>query len=557
MERMFQASAAVSSVSLAFVLSFATAVFAFEAEADCAECVAIEALARVADSGSESARDANAEIQRNDDNPPVKVDSEAAGPVDSDPAGEAATSDSAAKTTEEQPTNERTTGIPFKGKMLFQLPPLTQADERLGRPLRPVAEFLKYQYSFGSESDITYRPNPDLDNRIRDRFLLFAPQINGYLLYRPNDWVETLIEIILEREIATHEEPAITLPNGETRVADRRRASLVVDQAFATFKRLGPFELTLGRKNFEDQRHWLYDTSLDVALLRFKHGHFQLEASVGRKDMVDLDLLKPVQETRIDNYMLYLDYRGVEDIRLAGYAILRDDRTGQEGKPMHWGVRAYGTPTDSFTFWTELALLRGKDELQQKFNAHAVDFGGTCRFRNLPLNPAITLGYAFGSGDGDPNDNENTEFRQTGLQSNEAKVAGFSKFKYYGEVLDPDLSNLEIFTVGLGLRPAPTVFVDLVYHRYRLNEITDRLRKSPITALMNQDDTQLSKDVGSAFDVVLGFRNLFGVRRLGLDLRAGWFFPGKAFRNEVGSDPKNPIFRGADNGISALAKFWW
>jgi alginate production protein len=557
MKRKFQLAAAVRSTCQVLVLVMATVVFASEAEVECAECVAMAALADASGAASQAARDTEVEAKPSDDNQPAKIDSGTETPVDAGSADGTAASDSAANTSEEQPKNAPAAGNPFKGKMLFQLPPVTQADDRLGRPLRPVAEFLKYQYSVGSESDITYRPNPELDNRIRDRFVVFAPQINGYILYRPYDWVETMLEMILEREISSHEESLITLPNGETRVAERRRGSLLVDQAFVTFKHLGPFEVTLGRKNFEDQRHWLYDTSLDVALVKFKQGHFQLEASVGRKDMVDLDLLRPVQETRIDNHMLYLDYRGIEDIRLAGYAIRRDDRRGQEGKPLHLGLRANGTPSDSFTFWAELALLRGKDELQQNFKAHAVDFGGTYRLRKLPLNPAITLGYAFGSGDGNPTDNVNTEFRQTGLQSNEAKLAGFSKFKYYGEVLDPDLSNLEILTVGLGLRPAPTVFVDLVYHRYRLNEISDRIRKSPVTALMNQDDAHLGKDVGKAIDIVLGFRNMFGVHRLGLDLRAGWFFPNNIFRNDAGSDPNNPVFRGADNGISALAKFWW
>jgi alginate production protein len=89
-----------------------------------------------------------------------------------------------------------------------------------------------------------------------------------------------------------------------------------------------------------------------------------------------------------------------------------------------------------------------------------------------------------------------------------------------------------------------------------LDGIADSIRNSELTALMNQDDTQLSKDMGSAFDVVIGFRNLFGVRRLGLDLRYGWFFPGKAFRIEEG-DPADPVFRGADKGNSVVAKFWY
>jgi alginate production protein len=47
------------------------------------------------------------------------------------------------------------------------------------------------------------------------------------------------------------------------------------------------------------------------------------------------------------------------------------------------------------------------------------------------------------------------------------------------------------------------------------------------------------------------------VRRLGLDVRAGWFRPGRAFRNDVTGDPDNPKFRYADKGISVLAKFWY
>ncbi len=209
--------------------------------------------------------------------------------------------------------------------------------------------------------------------------------------------------------------------------------------------------------------------------------------------------------------------------------------------------------SDSFSYWTELSLLLGEDELSRDFSAYGVDLGGTYRFTDLPFNPNVTLGFALGSGDGDPNSGTSNEFRQTGLQSNEAKFAGVSEFKVYGEALDPELSNLKILTAGLGFRPAYSVSVDFVYHHYWLDEFEDELRNSAITAQMNQDDTQRSKNMGSAFDVVLGIRNLFGVRRLGVDLRAGMFFPSEAFRIEQ----DNGDFRNANKGISMLAKFWW
>lgn len=421
-------------------------------------------------------------------------------------------------------------------------------------PERPLISRLTYQFSYGSESDITYRRDADLDKRLRDNSLILAPQINGSVIYRPNAQVEMMLEVLLEREIAASEQQVVTLPNGQTQVAPRRRFSLPIDQAWVTFKQLGPIDLTLGRRNFEDGRHWLYDTSLDAALVRFKHGAFQAEFSASRKDRLDLDLLAPVQKTRTDNYMFYLDYRGIEDIRLAGYTILRKDQTGREGDPLHMGLRAYGMPSDRFNFWTELALLRGEDAARKNFKGHAFDVGGTYRFPDLPYAPNVTLGYAYATGDDNPNDDKNHEFRQTGLQSNEGKFGGIPKLKYYGEALDPELSNLQILTAGLGFRPAPNVSVDLVYHHYRLNKIADEIRNSALTAQMNQDDTRLSKDAGRGLDIVLGFRNLFGVRRLGLDLRAGLFFPGKAFRNE---DPVTGAFRKANKSISFLAKIWF
>jgi alginate production protein len=332
---------------------------------------------------------------------------------------------------------------------------------------------------------------------------------------------------------------------------------LLVNQAFVTIRGFtAPFEFNVGRRNYEDQRHWLYDTSMDIAGVSLKKGHVRAEAFAGREVKWDLDLIQKQAKDRIDTYMLYADYRGIEDILLAGYTVFRNDRARKEGRPLLLGVSAQGMPSEKISFWAQLAHLRGSDELRRKFSSYAFDVGGTYRFPGLPLRPNVTLGYAFATGDGNRNDNRNTEFRQTGLQSNEGKFAGVSQFKVFGETLDPELSNIGILTAGLGFRPAPSVTVDLVYHRYRLDRIADEIRNSALTAQMNQDDANLSKDMGSAFDIVLGFRNLFGVRRLGLDVRAGWFFPGKAFRIEEG-DPDNPVFRRAEKGNSVVAKFWY
>lgn len=445
----------------------------------------------------------------------------------------------------------------------FQVPkrqvPQREADEAFAPRYegRPVIQALKYQYSFGSESEVDYRRDPDLNRRVQDNTSIVVPQVNGLVVYRPVDWFATTLEMILDQEFAVQEEPVVVLPDGGLQFAPKRKPSFLVDQAFVTFRGItDPFEFDFGRRNFEDDRHWLYDTSMDVFRTLLKLGHYRFEASVGRQVLWDLDLLQTQVKDRTNTYMLYGEYRGIEDHKLAAYGIRRFDYSQQDGRPLHLGARMLGNPSDSFKYWADLALVRGRDELNQKFRAHGLDVGATYQFRTLPWSPSVTLSYAYGSGDGNASDNENKEFRQTGLESNEFRWAGVAKFKYYGEALDPQLSNLRIFTLGIGFRPAPTVTVDLVYHRYRLNDLADSIRGSALTAVMNQDDTQLSREVGRGFDVVVGIRNLFGVRRLGVDIRAGWFYPGKAFRIEEG-DPDDPTFRGANKGIGVVAKIWY
>jgi len=439
----------------------------------------------------------------------------------------------------------------------FQLPPIEPSAR--DRPPRPVVQSLTYQYSYGSESSIVYRRDADLNKSVRDNVLLVTPQINGLVVYRPTNWFAATLEMIAEVEIPEKAPETVTLPNGQTQGELKTTSQLLVDQAYLTFRVPMPpfFEVNVGRRNYEDERHWLYDTSLDIGSLSARQGPLRFEAFAGRQVWKNANFAPNQSEVkdRINTTLFYLDYRGIEDIRLAAYTITRNDLTRNLGTPRLSGVRALGRPTDSFNFWTELAYLSGTDPVGKKYSGRGFDVGGTYRFIGVPLNPNVTLGYAYGSGDDDPNDKRNHTFQQTGLESNESRFAGISKFKYYGEVLDPQLSNIKIFTAGVGAYPAPNISVDLVYHRYRLSKIADEVPGSPITAIMSQVDPP-SESMGTEFDVIFGFRQLFGIRRLGVDLRMGWFFPGKAFRRNDGTDAR-PIIRKADNGFTVVAKFWW
>jgi alginate production protein len=455
----------------------------------------------------------------------------------------------------------RSSAPPHLQMAQFQVPSRPRGESVL-RPserdaiLPALPSDLKFGYAWGSDTELVYRKNQDLDNRLGDSFADLAPTLFAFVDYRPTNWLEMRLEGTAEYIWALQRRSSTTLPNGEVVPATVQGSSLLLDQAYATFKNLaGPFDFTVGRRNFEDPRLWLYDAALDGFIVKHRYETLHTEISATKENLVDLDLMKNVPITHQENYILYTEYRGIEDNKIGGYAIKRIDSQTLEGRPFWYGVRAIGRPTDRFNYWADLGFVNGTDELNRPLGAFAFDVGGTYRFPDLPLQPSVTLGFAYGSGDPNPNDNKNREFRQTGLQSNEGRFGGVTQFKYYGEALDPELSNLRIATVGIGFRPAPNAFVDIVYHHYRANAIADQIRNWGLTAQMNQDDTQLSKDVGSEIDLIVGFRNLFGLRRFGLEVRAGWFFPGKAFQNDYTTDPAVPVFRRADKAVSLLLVF--
>lgn len=439
---------------------------------------------------------------------------------------------------------------PLAGLAQFELP--KAADSRATGTPAPAR--LSFQYSYGMESPLSYRRNKDLGSQVADNELLFKTTVFGSFTYRPTDWLALTMEAKLGREYALQEQASIPLPNGDVAVPPARPPTLLIEQALVTVRQvIAPFEINLGRRNYEDERHWVFDGSMDVASLSYRHENLRAEAMLGRDVLWSLDALSHARKQRIETAYAHVDYRGIDNQVLSAYVLKRRDMDGPEGAPLMLALRGSGKPTASVNWWLEAALLRGHDENGQPFRAWGLDVGGTYRFANLPLDPNITLAFAQGSGDGDPNDGFNTEFRQTGQQTNEARYIGLSKFKAYGEVLDPELSNLRVVTVGLGARAKPGISIDLIYHRYHLNAPASEIRNWALSAQMNTLAGAASTDVGQALDLVVGFRGLFDIRRLGLDLRAGLFLPGQAFRSSDGALP-TPVRRRADRGASIVAK---
>jgi alginate production protein len=434
-----------------------------------------------------------------------------------------------------------------------------QSDDTAQFQMRPTAPAAAapspWTFTFGTESRASLTQNLDLNKSVKDDVGILEPELNAMVIYRPAPWFEGTLRMLLSREIPFREEDAVPLPGGGVRLKPKRHNSLETDEANVHFKGiLDTFGFQVGRRNYEDDRHWLYDQSLDAALISAQRDKLMLQYSKSRARLVDLDILRRDPRDRINNDIFFLEYRGIEDHKLNAYTVYRDDRNNREGRPVLLGARSMGSfLMGDLSYWGDLATVRGSDETSQTLSGWAFDVGATYRFDYAPMNPNITLGYAYATGDKRADDNKNNEFRQTGLHSNETRYAGVSDFKIYGEAFDPELSNLKILSAGLGFRPTRDFSVDFVFHRYWLQTFAESLRNTAVVAEMNQNPNSLSRELGDEFDIVLGMRNLFGVRRLGLDIRAGFFFPGPAFQVDLGND----VYRDADTAFATNVKIYY
>lgn len=299
---------------------------------------------------------------------------------------------------------------------------------------------------------------------------------------------------------------------------DERAHTFRPKEAYVFLPDLGVegLHLQAGRQDFDERREWLWDQPLDGVRLYWQRDPIELEGSVSTNP----NLLAP-KEPAILNWIGAATLRLTEDWRVGAYVIDRESRHQDDFSPMHLGVRSFVKPDPGFSHWLELSSARGTVE-GRDLRGWAVDAGATW-VADVPLEPSITLGYALGSGDSSPGSTDRT-FRQTGLHDNNDKWNGVTSFRYYGEALEPELSNLRIATAGLGIRPTRGTSIDVVGHVYRQDERV----AAPLRAEIDEPTNGLSKDVGFEVDAVLGWRATW----FSAELIGGWFEPGDAMTKQ-------------------------
>lgn len=315
----------------------------------------------------------------------------------------------------------------------------------------------------------------------------------------------------------------------------------------------------IGRLDFEDDRRWWWDEDLDAMRITVGTDTAELALAVAKElgpTRSDRDFIEPDHEdvTRVIAEASW-DWRDNHTLQLFG--LLHDDRSRTHGvgesidvaredgsdATLRWfGVRASGAWSvergDIIGYWLDAASVKGDEwvvefaplsprlgvvEERERLTVRGwgLDVGATW-IMPLDFEPRLTLGYARGSGDSDPNDRRDRAFRQTGLDANSPGFGGAQSFPAYGLLLDPELSNLEIATLGAGLSLGQASSLDLTYHHYRQIEKSDSLDGARLATSLTGSDREL----GDGLDVVLALEES---NRWEFELQLSAFRTGEAF----------------------------
>jgi alginate production protein len=417
----------------------------------------------------------------------------------------------------------------------------------LGKPLIVGGEF-----GAGSR----YRSNYELVRGSDDDDLSFDPEAKLEAIWLPGENTAVFATAKFFAETTPYKQGG----KGEAAAgAELSEAWLLRTGLFGT-----PLALQVGRQQVQDRREWWWDEDLDAVRLHYfgrkvrayagigrEFGH---KSTLGRLEPEDRGIIRAFGNVRWtwtdrNDVELYGLHQNDRSRRHAVGSLVASDKTDESDAKLTWiGLRARGRVKTKipgkFYYWADLARVRGVDRLtdygtfddtnevvrgtaRRKVRGWALDVGASLELP-LKFEPYLTVGYARGSGDRNRGSGTNRAFRQTGLHNNNGKFRGLSRFRYYGEVLRPELSNLAVTTLALGLPLGKDNWIEAVWHGYRQPVASDSIAGSRLDA----DPDGVHRKLGQEIDVIFSHRPETSPWEF--ELTAGAFRAGPAFGAEQG-----------------------
>jgi hypothetical protein len=308
----------------------------------------------------------------------------------------------------------------------------------------------------------------------------------------------------------------------------------------------------IGRLDFEDGRRWWWDDELEAVRLAWEGEELEASLAFARRllpERSDRSWIDP-EEDRVSRLLGHVAWELADNHALEFFGIHHDDRSSTErvgeivrderedgsDARLRWlGARAMGAfdlrPAAIAGYWIDLAALRGRERSVEYDDAaaprrsevlgvshrgvrgSAFDAGTSLELASLAGAPRIFAGHSRATRD----------FRQPGIESNEAGFGGVERFRHYGMLLDPDLRDLGVVTLGAGLALLRASSLDLVYHRYRLRSLHARfIPDIELEGELEPGDRELGQEV----DLVLALEEW---ERFEFELGLAAFRAGHAF----------------------------
>lgn len=320
------------------------------------------------------------------------------------------------------------------------------------------------------------------------------------------------------------------------------------------------FSLRVGRQNLRDKREWWWDSDLDAVRFFYEIDDFEFQLSVAQELGPEQANRSRIQAELEDVFFVlgqgtwYWQEKNHIDLFFARRRdhsnthrvgdIIDEDREDEFDANLWWlGARAMGRwkirPLGAFHYWADFAYVRGdesiidfdsldtnpeRSEVDTVDRVHVSGFGADTGVTFDPRRgywPRLTLGYAWGSGGGRA-DGTDRSFRQTGLHDNNAKFRGVDRFKYYGELFRPELSNMHITTVSVGFPLLHSSSVEFLYHVYWQDRESSFIRETRLKA--GPEGTHRS--LGQELNIVIGLEEWIHWE---VEIIGGFFRAGSAF----------------------------
>lgn len=324
-----------------------------------------------------------------------------------------------------------------------------------------------------------------------------------------------------------------------------------------------PLSVQIGRQRFSEAREWMWDTDLDAIRVAWGTPGLHAELGVGRRLTristreshiaaeqrdVDMWLGRVDYEWWRDQHveLFYFNKRDGTDLDRPGDFVDRDTEDESDVDATWFGARLRGQVEHRLTgrvaYWGDGATVRGKEfftdfdtvpagritggVFENDIRGWGADVGVSWSPRLIGA-PTLTATFAMGSGDRRQDEKHDTGFRQTGLQDNNVRFSGANRFRTYGELLRPELSNLRVTTIALGFPILRSSSLEFIYHAYQQVHAADHLRGDELS----REPDGSSRRIGKAFDATLGLEEW---EHLEIEVVGSIFQAGSAFGDAAG-----------------------